>query len=57
MQNYLTKEITNDIHPKLIEEGQIANALFITPVINDEQCTINNLRKHGKKQPLLHKEN
>ena len=38
-------------------ESQKANALFITPVITDEQGIIKKLKKAWKKQPLLHKAN
>ena len=53
MQNYPTKEVINDIYSKLIEKWQKANALFITPVINDEQCIINKLNKAWEETTLV----
>ena len=53
MQNYPTKEVINDIYSKLIEKWQKANALFITPVINDEQCIINKLKKAWEETILV----
>ena len=52
MRNYPIKEVISDIFPKLIEKWQKANALFITPVINDEQCIINKLKKAWEETTL-----
>ena len=52
-RNYPTKEIVNDIYPKLIEKWLKANALFITLVINDEQYIINKLKKARKEATIV----
>ena len=53
VRNYPTKEVVNDIYPKLIEKWLKANALFITLVINDEQYIINKLKKARKETTIV----